>query len=64
MGERHERIAGYDGETEDHPTLAGRYIREDAEGTQLWPDGSRYVGAWKRHLYRGERSRAQLLFSS
>ena len=45
-------ILHYIGDVSDHPRLPGIVYRH-GDGDQLWPDGTRYIGAWKDHTYHG-----------
>lgn len=48
-----EFIRFYQGSTMEHPKLDGVYMRS-GQGTQRWPDGKTYQGAWDNHVYEGE----------
>ena len=45
-------ILHYIGDVADHPRLPGIVYRH-GDGDQLWPDGTRYIGAWENHAYHG-----------
>ena len=47
-------ILHYIGDVADHPQLPGIVFRKSVDGDQLWPDGTRYIGAWEEHTYHGQ----------
>jgi len=47
-------ILHYIGDVASHPKLPGIVFRNSADGDQLWPDGTRYIGSWEGHTYHGQ----------